>query len=313
MLNTRVDSSARVYGDVRVGDGVYIAQGTVVRSQDTSVTMGDKTFVLENSVVVGTKSNPVKIGSKTVFGHKCIVMGSEIGDLCEIGNGTIFLEGSKVGNNCIFGEGTIIPQGAIIPDNSVVIGRPFRIIRTMTEDDRAMVKRMRGGDTSLKDVTYIIYEGRKWRDESMGKLNAIGDKYPKVGLGSIVFDGAEVNGDVKIGENTIIHSGVRIIGNSHGPVIIGNNVKIMENTVLHLLPDNQLIIEDNVSIGPGCIVHGCKIGEGSVIESGSIICDYSKIGKNTLVKSGSLVKQKSEFNDNKIIEGFPAKVSGDNT
>ena len=125
-----------------------------------------------------------------------------------------------------------------------------------------------------------------------------------------LFDTAEVTGDVIIGENSIIASGVKIIGDSHGPVRIGNNVQILENTVLHLLPDNQLIIEDNVIIGPGCIIHGTTIGEGSVIESGAIICDYSKLGKNTLVKSGSLVKQRSQFEDNAILLGFPAKEVG---
>ena len=94
-----------------------------------------------------------------------------------------------------------------------------------------------------------------------------------------------------IGENSVIGSGVRIIGNSHGPVRIGSNVHILENSVLHLLPDNMLIVEDNVTIGPGCIIHGTTIGTGSIIESGSIVCDYSRLGKNTLVKSGTLVKQ----------------------
>ena len=91
------------------------------------------------------------------------------------------------------------------------------------------------------------------------------------------------------------------------------NVQILENSVLHLLPDNELIIEDNVIIGPGCIIHGTTIGSNSVIESGSIVCDYSRLGKNTLLKSGSLVKQRSIFNDNQIIEGFPAKNVGENT
>ena len=105
---------------------------------------------------------------------------------------------------------------------------------------------------------------------------------------------------------------MKIIGNSHGPVRIGNNVQILENSVLHLLPDNELIINDNVTIGPGCIIHGTNIGENSVIESGAIICDNSILGKNTLVKSGSLVKQRSEIKDNQIVEGFPAKPISEN-
>ena len=142
----------------------------------------------------------------------------------------------------------------------------------------------------------------------MGKLYTYSDKYPEIAESAYLYDTAEITGDVVIGENTVIGAGVRIIGNSHGPVKIGNNVHILENTVLHLLPDNQLIINDNVTIGPGCIVHRTTIGEGSVIESGVIVCDYSSLGKNTLVKSGSLVKQRSKFGD--LLEGFPAKELG---
>lgn len=89
-------------------------------------------------------------------------------------------------------------------------------------------------------------------------------------------------------------------------------IQILENSVLQLLPENELIIEDNVIIGPGCIIHGTTIGSNSIIESGSIVCDYSKLGKNTLVKSGSLVKQRSIIIDHEIVEGFPAKNIGKN-
>jgi len=312
-MGFKIDESARIYGEMSSGDGLYIAQGSVVRSDGGSVSFGNNSWILENSVIIGNKKYPAKIGSKTVLGHKCIVIGAEIGDLCEVGNGTIFLPGSKVGNMCIFGEGTIIPQGVSIPDKSVVIGRPYRIIRTLTQEDIDMIKRMRGGDISITKVDYKELTGREWEDNIVGKLNAIGGKIPVIKENVVIFDGAEINGDVRIGNNSKVYSGVKIIGNSHGPVIIGNNVQIMENSVLHLLPDNELIIEDNVTIGPGCIVHGCHIGSGTIIESGSIICDYSKVGRNSLVKSGSLVKQRSIFEENEILEGFPAKSIGKNT
>lgn len=85
-------------------------------------------------MVIGTEQHPVKIGSKTIFGHRTVTIGSEIGDLWEIGNNTIFLPGSKVGSMCIFGEGTIVPENHVIPPRSVVVGRPARVIRKLTED-----------------------------------------------------------------------------------------------------------------------------------------------------------------------------------
>lgn len=312
MAKLKISDSARLVGKVRLGDNVYIAPGSIIRSIDDSVTIENSSWVLENSVLIGTQEHPLKVGSKTVFGHKCIAIGAEVGDLCEIGNGVIFLPGSKIGNMCIFGEGTIIPEGCIIPDGSVVIGRPARIIRQLTTEDKTMITRMRGNDISLTTYMENIIDNKPREGEKMGKLYYYGDKYPTVSKSAYIYDSAEITGNVTIGDNTIIGSGVKIIGDSHGPVTIGNNVQILENSVLHLLPDNELIINDNVTIGPGCIVHGTVIGSNSIIEAGAIVCDYSKLGENTLVKCGSLVKQRSIFQDNQVIEGFPAKSIGEN-
>lgn len=312
MESLKIADSARVTGTIRVGEGVYIAQGTAVRSMEDSVAMGNKSWVLENSVIIGSSEHPVQIGSKTVFGHKCIVIGAQIGDLCEVGNATIFLPGSKVGNRCRFGEGTIVPSGAVIPDDSVVVGRPGRVIRSLTEEDRETIARMRGFDVSLDPVTEISVKFEPKEGDKVGKLYTVNGKYPDIHETAYIYDTAEINGDVMIGRDSIVASGVRIIGNSHGPVRIGNNVQILENTVLHLLPDNQLIIGNDVIIGPGCMIHGTTIGAHSVIEAGSIVCDYSMLGENTLVKTGSVVKQRSVVPDNQIAEGFPAKVVGEN-
>ena len=312
MSTLDIRDSARLIGQIRLGERVYIAQGSVLRSVDDSLSLGNQTWVLENSVLIGFPEHPLKVGSKTVFGHKCIALGTRIGDLCEIGNGTLFLPGSVIGDRCIFGEGTIIPEGTVIPDGSVVVGRPGRVIRRLTEADLAMIQRMRRNDISLTDFIEHLLENEPKGSESMGKLNSIGDKVPTVAESAFIYDTAEINGDVTIGERSIIASGVRIIGDAHGPVRIGNDVQILENTVLHLLPDNELIIGDHVTIGPGCIIHGTTIGQGSIIESGAIVCDYSSLGSNVLVRSGTLVKQRSEFTDDLILEGFPARIIGKN-
>ena len=307
----RIDNSSKIIGKVKFGNDVYIAQGTVIRSENDSITLGNSSWVLENSVVIGTESNPVKIGSKTIFGHKTVTIGAEIGDLCEIGNNTIFLPGSKIGDMCIFGEGTVVPEGMEIPSESVVMGRPARVIRELTEDDKNMIKRMRGNDISLDEFVENIFEFKRG-ESCMDNLYEFEGKFPQIGENTYIDNKAEITGDVEIGNNSYIGAGVRIIGNSHGPVKIGDNVSILENSVLHLLPDNQLVIHNGVTIGPNSTIHGTVIGENSVIESGSIVCDYSVLGANSLVKAGSLVKQRDEFEANNIIEGFPAKSIGKN-
>lgn len=310
-MNLRIDKSARLYGNFQLGDGVYIAQGSILRSINDSISLGNSSWVLENSVLIGSEDAPISVGSKTVFGHKCLVVGAKIGNLCEIGNGVIFMPNSQVGDMCIFGEGSLIPENTIIPSGSVVVGRPGKIIRKLSEEDRAMILRMRSNNIDLKEFVANILKN-DMEDDKMGSLYDFEGKYPKLSDTCKIYDSAEITGDVIIGDNSIIGAGVKIIGNSHGPVKIGANVHILENSVLHLLLDNQLIIEDDVTIGPGCIIHGSHIASNSIIESGSIVCDYSRLGENTLVKSGSLVKQRSIFHANKVLEGFPAKEVGEN-
>ncbi len=263
-------------------------------------------MVLENSTVIGTGTTPAVIGRKVVFGHRNIFIGATIGDLCEIGNSTIIMPGATIGNWCITGEGTFIPELMTVPDRSVIVGRPGRVIRSLTDRDRDMIKRMRGDDTSLEDKPPVPAAFPLTEDMKMDNLFEFMGKTPEVGDDTFLFDSAEINGNVIIGAGCIIGAGVKIIGDSHGPVRIGNGVQILENTVLHLLPDNELVIEDDVIIGPGCMIHGCRIGRGSLIEPGAIVCDYSNLGENTLVKAGSLVKQQSEFSENSVLEGFPA-------
>lgn len=308
MLAGGLAESACLLGKMRLGADVYIAQGSILRSDERGITIENSSYVLENSVIIGNAAFPTHIKAKTVFGHKSVVIGATIGNLCEIGNNALIMPGAVLGDMCILGEGTLIPEGMAVPDGSVIVGRPGRVIRQLTEQDRNMIKRMRGNDITLPAFQATTIEKLPEKRDMMGKLYAYGNKYPQIDAKAILFPSAEITGDVTVGARTIIGAGVKIIGDSHGPIRIGSNVQILENTVLHLLPDNELIIEDEVIIGPGCVVHGCHIGRGSVIEPGAIICDNSKLGSNTLVKAGSVVKQKSHFPERVVVEGFPAII-----
>jgi carbonic anhydrase/acetyltransferase-like protein (isoleucine patch superfamily) len=144
----------------------------------------------------------------------------------------------------------------------------------------------------------------------MGQLYAYRGIVPTIAASATLFPTAELTGDVVVGERTIIGAGVKIIGDSHGPVRIGDDVQILENTVLHLLPDNDLIIDDGVIVGPGAMIHGCRIGAGSVIEPGAIVCDHSELGAGCVVRAGAVVKQRSRFGAGVEIDGFPAVQVG---
>jgi len=303
-----VAASAVVIGGVRHGEGAVLAQGAVIRSLAEAVEIGAGSAVLEHCVAIGTPAMPTTIGRRTVFGHRCLIVGATLGDLCEIGNASILMPGARLGDRVFLGEGTLVPSGMTLSDDSVAVGRPARVIRRANNDDLARLTRLRGGSLQLPPPSSITYTPEV--EYRMGQLYAYRDIVPTVADSAVLFPSAEITGDVLVGERTIIGAGVKIIGDSHGPVRIGNDVQILENTVLHLLPDNDLILHDGVVIGPGAMIHGCRIGAGSVVEPGAIVCDHSVVGAGCVVRAGAVVKQRSEFGDGIDIDGFPAKEVG---
>jgi len=310
----RFAASARVAGSIEIGAKAYLAQGTAVRAPGAAdggaVSIGAGSALLETSVIVGRTEMPVSIGRRSVFGHLARIIGATIGDLCEIGNATVIMPGAQLGNRVFTGEGTLIPAGMTVPDDTVVVGRPGRVVRAVAERDIARLTALRGGDLSLPDTPPEPYHEASRAGPAMAQIYAYKDKTPTIARSATLFDTAEITGDVTIGANSIVGSGVRIVGDSHGPVRIGANVQILENAVLHLLPDNELVLEDGVVIGPGAMIHGCRIGPGSVIEPAAIVCDNARLGANCLVKAGALVRQNAAIGDNIILEGFPARETG---
>jgi carbonic anhydrase/acetyltransferase-like protein (isoleucine patch superfamily) len=305
----QVASSAVVVGRARFGAGTLLAQGAVVRSEDGRAEIGTGSAVLENSVVVGTRAMPASVGRRTVFGHRCLVLGARVGDLCEIGNASILMLGARVGDRVFLGEGTLVPSGMTLPDGVVAVGRPARVVRTANDDDLRRLTELRDGDLSLPPATSTIVEETP-EVVGMGRLYAFRDTMPTVAASAVLFSSAEITGDVVVGERTIIGAGVKIIGDSHGPVRIGDDVQILENTVLHLLPHNDLILDDEVIVGPGAMIHGCRIGTGTIVEPGAIVCDNSELGAHCVVRAGAVVKQRSRFAANTEVDGFPAVEVG---
>jgi carbonic anhydrase/acetyltransferase-like protein (isoleucine patch superfamily) len=305
----RLAGSAVLVGRSRVGERVLIAEGAVIRSAGDGVVIETGSAVLENSVVVGTTSMPTRIGRRTTFGHRCLVIGATVGDLCEIGNASIVMPGSRLGERVFLGEGTLVPSGMTLPDDAVAVGRPAHVIRGATHADLERLRGLRDGDLSIPAATATIVEPTE-EDGSMGQLYAYRGTVPTIAPSAFVFDSAEITGDVVVGERTIIGAGVKIIGDSHGPVRIGDDVQILENTVLHLLPDNELVIDDGAIVGPGAMIHGCHIGARSVVEPGAIVCDGSSIGIRCCVRAGAVVKQRAQFGDGVEIDGFPATSVG---
>lgn len=132
-------------------------------------------------------------------------------------------------------------------------------------------------------------------------------KEPRIAESAFVADYVTIIGDVTIGENSSIWFNTAIRGDL-APTTIGNGVNIQENTVLHQETDMPLIIEDDVTVGHGCILHSAIIRKGALIGMGAIILDGAEIGEGALIGAGSLVPPGKKIPANTLAMGSPVKV-----
>ncbi|MCL4381665.1 gamma carbonic anhydrase family protein [Candidatus Marsarchaeota archaeon] len=136
------------------------------------------------------------------------------------------------------------------------------------------------------------------------------NKFPKVDKTAYVASSAELIGDVEVGENSSIWSGAVLRGDMHY-IRIGKNSSVQDNSVMHGTADNYpTIVGDNVTIGHGAIVHGCKIGNNCLIGMGAIILEGAEIGDWCIIGAGSVVTEGSKIPDENIVLGIPGKVAG---
>ena len=124
---------------------------------------------------------------------------------------------------------------------------------------------------------------------------------------AFIAPGAVVLGNVTIGENSGIWYNAVVRGDRDS-IVIGKESNIQDNAVVHLGSGYPVEIGNHVTIGHGAIIHGCKIGDNTMIGMGAILMNGCKIGKNCIIGAGALVTQNVEIPDNSLVIGNPGKV-----
>jgi carbonic anhydrase/acetyltransferase-like protein (isoleucine patch superfamily) len=130
---------------------------------------------------------------------------------------------------------------------------------------------------------------------------------PQLGQDAWVADSAQVMGNVILGANASVWFGAVLRGDTE-PITIGRHSNVQDLSVLHTDRGCPLTIGDNVTIGHQVMLHGCTIGDNSLVGIQSVILNNAKIGRNCIVGAGSVVTEGKEFPDNSLILGAPAKV-----
>lgn len=121
--------TAVLVGDIWVGAEVGIWFGVVARGDIEAIRIGARTNVQENCVLHTDTDYPLVIGENCTIGHSAIVHGCTIGDNTLIGMGATVLNGARIGRNCLIGAGALITENKVIPDNSMVLGAPGKVVR----------------------------------------------------------------------------------------------------------------------------------------------------------------------------------------
>lgn len=130
---------------------------------------------------------------------------------------------------------------------------------------------------------------------------------PQLAASAWVADNAQVMGDVVLGEDCSVWFGVTVRGDTD-TIHIGRGSNIQDGSVLHADMGLPLTIGEHVTVGHQVMLHGCTIGDESLIGIGAIVLNGAKIGKNCLVGAGALVTEGKEFPDGSMIIGSPAKA-----
>jgi carbonic anhydrase/acetyltransferase-like protein (isoleucine patch superfamily) len=131
---------------------------------------------------------------------------------------------------------------------------------------------------------------------------------PQVPDTAWVADSAQVIGRVEMGEHSSVWFGTVIRADHLEPIRIGRATNIQECCVLHADPGKPLTLGDNVTVGHKVMLHGCTVGDGSLIGIGAVVLNNARIGRNCLVGAGALVTEGKEFPDGSLIVGSPAVV-----
>ncbi len=146
---------AHVMGKVTLGEGASVWFGAVLRGDNEPIIVGAGTNIQENSVLHTDWGFPLTIGANCTIGHKAMLHGCTIGEQTLIGMGATVLNGARIGRNCLIGAGALITEGKEIPDGSLVVGAPGKVVRQL---DDAAIERL------LKSAEGYAANMRRFRD-----------------------------------------------------------------------------------------------------------------------------------------------------
>jgi len=132
--------TATVTGNVKIAPGSSVWFGAVLRSDMALIQIGRNTSVQDNAIIHVSEGVETIIGDRVTIGHGAIVHGAQVEDTVLIGIGAIVLDGARVGTGSIIGAGAVVTEGTEIPDRSLVLGVPGKVVRQVTAEQLELIE-----------------------------------------------------------------------------------------------------------------------------------------------------------------------------
>lgn len=152
-----IAQGAVVIGDVQLGDHSSVWYHAVVRGDINYIKIGHHTNIQDNAVVHLADDFPAIIGNYVTVGHSAIVHACTIGNEVLVGMSAVVLDGAIVGDQCLIGAGALVTGGMRIPAGSLVLGSPAKVVRTLTDSERAGLKHW--ADKYVDNGAYCLKHG----------------------------------------------------------------------------------------------------------------------------------------------------------
>jgi carbonic anhydrase/acetyltransferase-like protein (isoleucine patch superfamily) len=151
-----VAPNATVIGDVVLENNASVWFGAVVRGDNDRITIGEDSNVQDGSVLHTDHGMPLTIGKGVTIGHLVMLHGCTIGDYSLIGINAVVLNGAKIGRHCIIGANALIPERAEIPDGSIVMGSPGKVVKQVQEFHKGIL---------LASAQHYVENAKRYREQ----------------------------------------------------------------------------------------------------------------------------------------------------
>ena len=152
---------AVLIGKVRIHAEASVWFGSVLRGDNELIHIGEGSNIQDRCVLHTDMGYPLTVGPGCTIGHAAILHGCTLSGHSLVGMGAVLLNGAQIGSNCIIGAHALIPEGKVIPDNSLVVGSPGRVVRELRDEETEGLRR-----------AAQVYQ-QKWRRYAQGLVVSV--------------------------------------------------------------------------------------------------------------------------------------------